>query len=257
MQHLKAIRALATLSTSGASPSLSPKNEPHPVGLRLRMPLLDEPRPLLASSRARRPSRRVQKRTENRLRCHRSATDRARKRSKPTSCRVMYLCCDGPNSSARAAARARSPCPSAPHGPGTALSTCAACRSRGTRRAASKPRLSPGRLGADSCLPLSGVAVGTESACSRPVRAARRRALFPAAARATARSDRKQRLARRLHPPMLVAKPVRVSRTAAAGNCASAMRLGLQLRPRAARPLGIADRRERLALIELLPVGGA
>ena len=39
---------------------------------------------------------RARKPTENRLRCHRSATDCTQKRSKPTSCRVMYLCCDGP-----------------------------------------------------------------------------------------------------------------------------------------------------------------
>ena len=53
MLHLKAIRALTPLSTSGASPSLSSKNgTAPPVRLRLRIPLLDEPRPLLASSRA-------------------------------------------------------------------------------------------------------------------------------------------------------------------------------------------------------------
>ena len=69
-----------------------------PVRLRLHIHtlLLDEPRPLLASSGARRPGCRVQKPTENRPRCRRSATDCARKRPKPTSCRAMYLCCDGP-----------------------------------------------------------------------------------------------------------------------------------------------------------------
>ena len=40
---------------------------------------------------------------ENRLRCRRSAKDCARKRPKPTSCRAMHLCCDGPKRGTRCA----------------------------------------------------------------------------------------------------------------------------------------------------------
>ena len=53
MQHLKAIRASAPLSTSGAAPSMSPKHGTHSSRAAAEHAFLDEPRPLLAPSGAR------------------------------------------------------------------------------------------------------------------------------------------------------------------------------------------------------------
>ena len=93
MRHLKEIRALAPLSTSGASPSLSPKNGTHPQSGCGCAYLCWTNRDLSWLHQAR-AGRAVECKS-------RRKTDCARKRPKTTSCRAMYLCCDGPLSPRR------------------------------------------------------------------------------------------------------------------------------------------------------------
>ena len=98
MLHLKAIRALTPLSTSGASPSLSSKNGTAPPPSQAAAAHTFVGRTETSLGLIARAGRAIE--CKSRRKTNYAVTDQQQiaceKRSKPTSCRAMYLCCDGP-----------------------------------------------------------------------------------------------------------------------------------------------------------------